>query len=235
MVPDTQLTAPPAACCTPSRSQKPPTPGLEDHLRVREMLTYLSATLPRFSSPTARLLALQCALRADSYGRVHLPGGLLRSMRLAGYAAPWHELAHADWLHYSSPTTRRAHGGVTAQLLDACVLTQAPTRSGRARAAHWALHLIPLATAREAPPAVQLTALALAAHTAGRSGSAEADLLTRLCGPQPGRRFARPPHSRPPPEQLATRRGSWRAALATGRESTPCGLLTSGRPEHFAK
>ncbi|MFJ5595717.1 hypothetical protein ACIQCG_39020 [Streptomyces noursei] len=183
VVPDTLTITPPAACCARIASpRKPYIPGAQEQVRVREMLTYLGAALPRFSSPTARLLAVQCALRADVSGRVRLPAGLLRSMRLAGYAAPWHELTHAGWLHCSSPDTRRAYGGVAAQLLDAAVLAQAPPRNARARAAHWALHPAPLAAAPEAPPAVQLTALALAAHTSARSGSVEADSLSRLCG-----------------------------------------------------
>ncbi|MFE7113991.1 hypothetical protein ACFU99_00990 [Streptomyces sp. NPDC057654] len=55
-----------------------------ERLRVAEMLTYLAAALPRFASPAARLLALQCALRADTRGHVRLPAGLLRGMCLRG-------------------------------------------------------------------------------------------------------------------------------------------------------
>ncbi|MGI5473333.1 hypothetical protein [Streptomyces sp. CA-132043] len=147
------------------------------------MLTYLGAALPRFSSPTARLLALQCALRADRRGRVHLPCGLLRGMRLAGHAVPWHELTDAGWLQcYTASGAKRARGGVEAQLLDATVLAQASARSDRARAAHWALRPAPVAVPRQAPVALQLTALVIAAHTPTAVGSAEADRLTRLCG-----------------------------------------------------
>ena len=46
------------------------------------MLTYLASALGCVASPAARLLALQCALRADAHGCVRLPAGLLRSMRL---------------------------------------------------------------------------------------------------------------------------------------------------------
>ncbi|UFQ13538.1 hypothetical protein J2N69_36375 [Streptomyces huasconensis] len=145
------------------------------------MLTYLSAALPPFSSPTARLLALQCALRSDSQGRVDLPAGFLRSMRLASHATPWHELEHAGWLR----CTQRGHGSAEAQLLDVTVLAQAPGRERRARAAHWALHPIPLAAPRRAPPSIHLAALALAAHTESRSGSADAEVLTRLCATAP--------------------------------------------------
>ncbi|MFD8006201.1 hypothetical protein [Streptomyces mirabilis] len=56
---------------------------------MREMLTYLAAVLPRFSSPAARLLAVQCALRADTSAYVRLTGGLLRGMRLCGRRKLW--------------------------------------------------------------------------------------------------------------------------------------------------
>ncbi|MET7605150.1 hypothetical protein ABZS96_21985 [Streptomyces avermitilis] len=69
-----------------------------------------------------------------------------------------------------------------AQLLDTDALVLAPSRTGRARAAHWALHPVPLAVARAAPSAVQLTALVLAAHTGADAGRADADHLTHLCG-----------------------------------------------------
>lgn len=104
------------------------------------MLTYLASALPRFSSPTARLLALQCALRADGRGHISMPGGFLRGMRLASHAAPWHELEHAGWLRCNE----RRHGYTQAQILDAAVLNQAPGREERARAAHWTLDPAPL-------------------------------------------------------------------------------------------
>ncbi|MEU7484867.1 hypothetical protein [Streptomyces sp. NPDC042319] len=185
IVPDTLPTAvPPSPGHHPPRSRA--FPEEQVRVRVREMLTYLGAALPRFCSPTARLLALQCALRTNRYGQVHLPGGLLRAMRLAGHAAPWHELAHAGWLANPSPVLRAARGGVTVQLLDATVLTQAPGRAQRARAAHWALRPTHLATAHDAPPALQLAALALASHITNASGNAETAHLTRMCGLSPG-------------------------------------------------
>lgn len=158
-------------------------PGTDERVRVKEMLTYLAAALPRFPSPVARLLALQCALRADRQGRVGLPEGFLRGMRLASHATPWHELEHAGWLR----CTPRRHGSTQAQLLDAAVLAQAPGREQRARAAHWALHPAPLAAPREAPPSIQLTALSLAVHTetASGGGSADSDALARLCATTP--------------------------------------------------
>jgi len=64
----------------PGRAGRRPAPpgGPAERARVRQMLTYLGAALPQFTSPAARLLALQCALRADTHGYVRLPDGLLR-------------------------------------------------------------------------------------------------------------------------------------------------------------
>lgn len=179
-VPDT-LTAP-SSNPPPARARAGRLQAHDERRHVREALNRLATALPRFCSPTARLLALQCALRADRHGQVHLPGGLLRGMRLSGHAVPWQELEHAEWLRYLSTGAGRGQGGVEAQLLDAVNLTQAPARTGRVRAAHWALHPTSLAVARAAPPAVRLTALVLAAHTEPHAGRADAETLTHLCG-----------------------------------------------------
>lgn len=179
-VPDTLTacpTGPPRVRRRGSRPQKH-----DERRHVRETLNRLATVLPRFSSSTARLLALQCALRADRHGQVHLPGGLLRGMRLAGHAVPWQELEHAEWLRCRPTGTGKGQGGVEAQLLDTDALMPAPARTDRARAAHWALHPVPLAVARAAPPAVRLTALVLAAHTEPGAGRADAETLTHLCG-----------------------------------------------------
>ncbi|MFE9059889.1 hypothetical protein [Streptomyces mutabilis] len=178
VVPPT-LPAPPGNSPTVRRSAPPP--GPREQRRVREMLTYLATALPCSSSPAARLLALQCALRADTRGQVRLPGGFLRGMRLYGRTELWHELEHAGWLYRSS----RKHSPVAAHLLEAAVLAQAPGRAARARAAQWALRPAPLVLPPATPPALQLTALALAAHTADGAGGAELDILTRLCGQSP--------------------------------------------------
>ncbi|WP_369244473.1 hypothetical protein [Streptomyces sp. R41] len=95
---------------------------------------------------------------------------------------PWQELEHAGWLRYLPAGMNKGQGGVEAQLLDAATLAPAPGRTGRARAAHWALHPTPMAVTRTAPPAIQLTALVLAAHTEPDAGCADAEHLTRLCG-----------------------------------------------------
>jgi hypothetical protein len=168
----------------PGRAGHRPAPpgGPAERTRVREMLTYLAAALPQFTSPAARLLALQCALRADTHGYVRLPGGLLRGMRLRRRSELWQELEHADWLRRAAGK----HPHVEAQLLDAAVLSQQPGSRARARAAHWALRPAPLALQAGRPPAVQLTALALATYlTSGDASSTDMEVLARLCGHAP--------------------------------------------------
>ncbi|MGI5380589.1 hypothetical protein ACQEV2_41580 [Streptomyces sp. CA-251387] len=65
------------------------------------------------------------------------------------------------------------------------LLEQAPGRRARRRAADWALRPTPLVLPA-APPALRLTALALAAHTCARvEHSTDMDILTRLCGHSP--------------------------------------------------
>ncbi|MFK0025649.1 hypothetical protein [Streptomyces sp. NPDC090798] len=176
----------PATLLAPRRPEyagRRPTPpgGPAERTRVREILTYLAAALPQFTSPTARLLALQCALRANTNGYIRLPGGLLRGMRLRGRGELWEELEHAGWLHRAGG--KQPH--TEAQLLDAAVLSQQPGSQARARAAHWALRPTPLALPAGRPPAVQLTALALASHTSGNAGCTDMEVLARLCGHSP--------------------------------------------------
>ncbi|WP_433917329.1 hypothetical protein OIE50_51085 [Streptomyces canus] len=146
------------------------------------MLTYLATALPRFTSPGARLLALQCALRADSRGHLRVPHGLLRGLRLYGRIELWQELARAHWLRL--PDLKAAP--VEVHLRDATLLEHAPGRRTRCHAAHWALHPAPLASLTTAPPAVRLTALVLAAHASphGQHG-VDMDILARLCGHSP--------------------------------------------------
>lgn len=154
--------------------------------RVRKMLTHLTTALPR-ASPGARLLALQCARRAVSGGRLRVPRGLL----LSRCTELWQELTQAHWLHL--PDLEAAP--VQVQPCDATLLHPAPGRRARCHAAHWALRPAPLAAPAAATPAEQLTALVLAAHTApagpapglstisrryGRSPQQTADLLDRL-------------------------------------------------------
>ncbi|MFI0716416.1 hypothetical protein ACH4SK_38650 [Streptomyces inhibens] len=148
------------------------------------MLNYLAVALPAEVGPIARLIALQCALRATASGRLHLPAGLLRSMRLDQQSSPWQGLEQAGWL------TRLAAGtcGVTAQLLDAAVLTQAPPRQDRAHAADKALRLTSCRGLRDLPDTDRLTALALVTHLSPGSlqGAIEADRIGRMCAAPPG-------------------------------------------------
>ncbi|MGW1673356.1 hypothetical protein [Streptomyces sp. NPDC002324] len=167
----------------PGRARCRPGPpgGPAERTRVREMLTYLAAALPQFTSPGARLLALQCALRSDAHGCVQLPGGLLRSMRLRSRSELWEELEHTRWLRRTADKYPRTQ----AQLLDAAVLSQQPGSRARARAAHWALRPTPLAPPTGRPAALQLTALTLASHTSGAAGNTDMSVLARLCGYSP--------------------------------------------------
>lgn len=174
VVPATLLASRPMRC--PGRHPRPLGDPAE-RTRVREMLTYLSAALPQFTSPAARLLALQCALRAGTGGYVRLPAGLLRGMRLGGRSELWEELEHADWLR----RTAGRHPHVEAWLLDAALLSQQDGRA-RARAAQWAMRPALVAVLAGRPPAVRLAALALASHTSGDAGRTDLDALARLCG-----------------------------------------------------
>ncbi|MEU8975628.1 hypothetical protein AB0D11_41610 [Streptomyces monashensis] len=183
VVPDTVLARPRLPASLSATGRRARRPVADEDVRVREMLTYLASALPKFTSPAARLLALQCALRANTHGCVRLPSGLLRGMRLHERAEVWAELAHGSWLRL--PDLRAAT--VEVQLLDAAVRDQAPGRAARRRAAHWALRPVPLALDSAMPPAVRLVGLILAAHLSPNSArhSVEMDVLTRLCGHSP--------------------------------------------------
>lgn len=182
VVPDTLQSSPHSAACPPTATRRAHRPEADEGVRVREMLTYLSTALPRFTSAAARLLALQCALRADTQGLVRLPAGLLRSMRLRGRTEIWEELAYGLWLQ--PPDLRSTP--VTVQLLDATVRDQAPGRGARRRAAHWALRHSMLTLRPTAPGAMQLVALVLAAHARpGAICSVDMEVLARLCAHSP--------------------------------------------------
>ncbi|MGC5007754.1 hypothetical protein OG894_41200 [Streptomyces sp. NBC_01724] len=149
------------------------------------MLSYLAAALPPEVSAEGRLLALQCALRSNTSGQVHLPAGLLRGMRLGRALAPWDELEKARWLLcLPHPTEQTGHKTAAAQLLDATVLTQEPARHDRHGAADWALRTVSQPQLRALPATDRLTALVLAAHhsPSARRTSMEAHHLTRPCG-----------------------------------------------------
>jgi hypothetical protein len=178
IVPDTLCSPHPASAS--ARVRRPQTDD-EHRQRVREMLTYLASALPRITSPAARLLALQCALRADRNGWVRLPAGLLRGMRLHRRPELWQELTHGGWLDLPDPRAATLQG----RLLDDAVLDQVPSPRARRRAAHWALQPSPFTATATAAPAERLAALALAAHTAATTPAPDLATLAHLCGHSP--------------------------------------------------
>ncbi|MFF2165525.1 hypothetical protein ACFVWP_33210 [Streptomyces sp. NPDC058175] len=180
IVPEPQLAAAPS----PHKAKQPTRSGTEDpsaRIRVRDMLSYLAVALPSPTGPQARLLALQCALRADDRGRTQLPAGLLRGMHLNGEGMWWRELEQAHWL-YRPPLS--STNGAVAQLLDATLLSPRPGRRGRARGADWALRTANAPALRNQGPGLQLTAVVLAAHAFPSATSATADggQVARSCG-----------------------------------------------------
>ncbi|MFJ7949570.1 hypothetical protein ACIQ6K_39210 [Streptomyces sp. NPDC096354] len=189
IVPDTAIASTPASpvagpgSAGAKRARLPG--GAAPAHRVRDMLSYLATALPPDMSAEGRLLALQCALRSNTSGQVHLAAGLLRGMRLARDLALWDELEDARWLRrLPHPTEQTEQRTAAAQLLDATVLTQEPARRDRHRAADLALRAVSRPRLRALPTADRLTALVLTAHRSPGTGrtSMEADRLTRTCG-----------------------------------------------------
>ncbi|HET6359297.1 hypothetical protein [Streptomyces sp.] len=188
-VPDTTLTAPsarhlPVDASGSSRGKRIRLPrGPSEQVRVQDMLSYLASVLPASTSPEARLLALQCALRADIHGQVRLPAGLLRGMRLEHAKAAWRELERHRWLRLLdqvAPCPGRT--AVAAQLIDP--LTPSPGRPDRLQGADWVLRITSRPPLRHLAAGVRLAALALEAHHSPRHArtGVEADRLSRACG-----------------------------------------------------
>ncbi|MFF0746395.1 hypothetical protein ACFYVL_38975 [Streptomyces sp. NPDC004111] len=181
VVPDTLLLTPRPA---PPPERQQPALGVPQSLsaqqRVHEMLSYLASALPPQTGGAARLLALQCALRASFSGCVRLPSGLLRGMRLGRSVLPWRELEEARWLRRAAVWA----GGTEGQVVDGPVLLQVPTRCERARAADWALRVAHSRVLRAAGAEGRLLALALAASPSSEAAGAVADALSlaRVCG-----------------------------------------------------
>ncbi|KAA0930581.1 hypothetical protein FGF04_29000 [Streptomyces apricus] len=184
VVPDTILAAttlPTGRTNVRRRPRRPKEPDSQS--RVREIFSYLAATLPANTGAAARLIALQCALRMNDSAEVRLPYGLLRSLRLGAASDSWLELAQARWLRalpHTPPTDRRM---MVVQLLDRGLLSQHPARPDRLRAADWALRLT-CSIRADFTPSPRLVTLCLAAHSAPGSthGTAEVEQLARECG-----------------------------------------------------
>lgn len=171
-----------AASISRRRKRRPRAPG--DQIRAREMLSYLAAALPGHTGAAARLLAVQCALRMDSEGKVRLPTGVLRSLRLGRDPVPWSELEQARWLRVTPTSSDPAGRMVVAQILDGVLFAQRPARPDRRSAADWALRAARDGRVGAGAPSLRLTALCLKAHTdfsVGR-GCAETDRIARECG-----------------------------------------------------
>ncbi|MFZ4240371.1 hypothetical protein ACOZGD_35045 [Streptomyces murinus] len=184
IVPDTTLTMPPAArrANGPVTASRRPA-GLEDVDRslVRDMLSYLAISLPAGVSPQARLVALQCVLRATPDGRVRLPAGLIRGMGLLQPEGARQELADSGWLCQGSSAGDTADSRLTDPLFGGA------GRRQRARAADWSLRVGHRHGGAGLTVAVRLVSLALAAHTptGTTAGRAEADQVARRCGLPP--------------------------------------------------
>ncbi len=185
VVPDTILSASVLAACESGRGRRGRLPrGPGEQTRVREMLSYLAAALPDGTEASARLLALQCALRMNAVAEVRIPAGLLRALRLGNRTDPWRELEQARWLSRFPGPADSGGTAVVARLLDAGLLTQSPARPDRRRAADWALRSALPGRAAEGGPLPQLVAVWLTAYTSPERGDGlmESDRMARDCG-----------------------------------------------------
>lgn len=184
VVPETILAAGTLPCGHPSSSRRRRRPKRPDsRTRVREMLSYLAAALPAETGATARLIALQCALRMGNSAQVLLPMGILRSLRLGTAENPWQELEESRWLRKLPVGSELGKDVTRVQLLDSGLLGQYPARPDRLRAADWALRTASCFR-MDSTPLPRLATLCLAARTdpGGDQGLAEPDHLVRECG-----------------------------------------------------
>lgn len=210
VVPETTLIATTPPCGQPRARRRRSPRGPDSQTRVREMLNYLSTTLPGETGASARMLALQCALRMNDSAQVRLPYGVLRSLRLDSAADVWRELDEAGLLR-TRPSDPRV---MAVQILDAGLLTQHPARPDRLRAADWALR--GACSARTSTPLLRLAALSFVVRTARGSdhGVAEMDHVARECGV--------PAAALPPLLEQLVAAGvlmTWQAALDAGLDT----------------
>lgn len=211
LVPETSLRGAVTSLDGTSRRRKRQPKGPGDHVRVREMLSYLAATLPSHVGAEARLLAVQCALRMNTDGQVRLPTGILRSLRLGRDPLPWSELEQARCVRRTQAVPDSDDSGTVAQILDSGLFAQRPARPDRRRAAGWALRMARGGCGSADDPALRLTALCLAAHadSAVGRGCVEVDRIARECGLVPEALF-------PVLDQLGAFLDSWSVALGSG-------------------
>lgn len=152
--------------------------------RVAYLLSYLASALDPAVGAHARLVAVQCALRASRAGGVRLPGGLLRGMGVHSRVSLWRELEFEGWLRWSGCwSVNKRSTAVEAQVLDGVALVQSPGRTDRARAADWALRTTAAARQLGASVSEELLLLVRAAHVppGARAGLAEVEQLARCC------------------------------------------------------
>ncbi|MFE0448137.1 hypothetical protein [Streptomyces fungicidicus] len=152
-----------------------------------EILSYLAVALPADVTAEARLLALQCALRMNTWMRIDLPAGMLRSLGVDA-AEACRELEQARWL---SMVDAPGAEGFAAQLRDPALLAQPPARPDRRQAADWALRRGSPARTGVAEPHQRLLGVYLTAHSDPCSGEGlrECDQVLRDCG-MPGQVLA---------------------------------------------
>lgn len=179
VVPDTLLAGP----LRPSsdRPRRPrPARGPGERVRVGEILSYLAAALPADASADSRLLALQCALRMNTWMRVALPAGMLRSLGIDA-AEACRELRQTQWLNMVDGPGAE---GIAAQLRDPALLAQPPARPDRRQAADWALRRASPARIGVAETRQRLLGVYLMAHSDPSSGAGlrECDQVLRNCG-----------------------------------------------------
>ncbi|AYV26219.1 hypothetical protein EES41_05750 [Streptomyces sp. ADI95-16] len=151
--------------------------------RVAYLLNYLASALDPAVGAHARLLAVQCALRASRAGGVRLPAGLLRGMGVHR-VSPWRELEFEGWLRRAGyQPASSCSSAVEAQVLDGVALLQSPGRADRARSADWALRTTARARHLGASASEELLLLVLAAHVppGAKAGDAELEKLARCC------------------------------------------------------
>ncbi|WP_329254483.1 hypothetical protein [Streptomyces canus] len=111
---------------------------------------------------------------------VELRAGLLRSLCIDAVEA-CRELERAQWV---SVVNGPGAVGMAAELRDATLLTQAPARPDRRRAADWALRIGCPARIGGVEPRLRLAGVYLAARsdTSSGEGLSECDRIIRDCG-----------------------------------------------------